>query len=206
MTMRLAKDGSIVFRLYSTDVVTWHPDNSITVNPYPSKTTDAFAYAVLPYGINPCLDHALGTCLNLGDYLYKIDQITRLRVLDDKWCVVEGLLPIVVPQLDRVKAREALKASRWNDFMVWRNAYVAMEGVVDPDYFWSDSDVLLNMLADQSRWVELHRKIGASYHRYDELKLHVYRAHGCISVTDRMSLRVSEVASAVRARRIYRTY
>lgn len=43
--------GSIVFRLYDTDVVTWNPDNSVTVENWGSVTTSDFAHQFLPQGI-----------------------------------------------------------------------------------------------------------------------------------------------------------
>lgn len=51
-SIRMARDESIVCRLYNTDVVTWHPDNSVSVIAYPTKTTAAFANALLPSGLN----------------------------------------------------------------------------------------------------------------------------------------------------------
>ena len=48
--------GDIHLRLYETDVVVWHPDNSFTVHNYGTKTTGEFAAAVLPAGISLCHD------------------------------------------------------------------------------------------------------------------------------------------------------
>ena len=50
--IRLLGDGSIACRLYRTDVVTWHPDNSVTVATFPTVTTAAFANALLPTGLS----------------------------------------------------------------------------------------------------------------------------------------------------------
>jgi len=40
--VRQTRDKSIVFRLYSTDVVMWHPDNSFALEPYETMTTGMF--------------------------------------------------------------------------------------------------------------------------------------------------------------------
>ena len=44
--------GAIAFRLYQTDVVTWHPDNSVEIDNFGTKTTTGFAKRFLPNGIH----------------------------------------------------------------------------------------------------------------------------------------------------------
>ena len=39
---RDAETGDIRFRLHDTDVVVWHPDNSVTIENYGSASTSAF--------------------------------------------------------------------------------------------------------------------------------------------------------------------
>lgn len=46
-------DGSIACRLYSTDVVTYHPDNTISVEFYDSRSTCEFASRILPWELRP---------------------------------------------------------------------------------------------------------------------------------------------------------
>ena len=50
--IRLLRDSSVACRLYNTDVVVWHPDNSVSVTTFPTITTAAFANALLPVGLN----------------------------------------------------------------------------------------------------------------------------------------------------------
>ena len=45
-------DESIAFRLYDTDVVSWSPDNSVTIKNWGSATTSDFARQFLPPGIS----------------------------------------------------------------------------------------------------------------------------------------------------------
>lgn len=45
-------DGSIGFTLYDTEVVCWHPDNSVVVRNWGSVTTSGFAHHFLPCGIS----------------------------------------------------------------------------------------------------------------------------------------------------------
>lgn len=46
--------GSIAFRLYETDVVTWHPDNSVDIENHGTVTTSGFASRFLPPTISLC--------------------------------------------------------------------------------------------------------------------------------------------------------
>lgn len=50
--MRMLSDGSIAFRLYDTDCVVYHPDDSITVHGWPSVSTNDFISALTPQGIS----------------------------------------------------------------------------------------------------------------------------------------------------------
>lgn len=45
-------DGKIAFRLYDTDVVVWHPDDSFEVDNYGTSTTTGFAAHFTPPGIH----------------------------------------------------------------------------------------------------------------------------------------------------------
>lgn len=210
MTMRKANDGSIVFTLYNTDVVTWHPDNSITVKPYPSTTTDKFANAVLPDGVYPRFNGALGSSLYMrhAGHDVMIGDIARLRQMDDKWYVVDGVKPITVPVLDKQKAREACVASRLNDFLVWSKAFEAMQSAPRKyDYFWPrNEDVLAMLTAGSEEWIKLYDKCNYSMHsRLGMLRQIVYAAHECVDMSTQEAVFPNHTyMSAVRARRTYR--
>lgn len=51
-TMRELEDGSIAFRLYDTDCVTWHPNNRITIRGWSSPSTTEFVGMLTPAGIS----------------------------------------------------------------------------------------------------------------------------------------------------------
>lgn len=50
--MRQLDDGSIAFRLFDTDCVIWHPDGTLTIEGYPSMSTNAFIGCLTPEGIS----------------------------------------------------------------------------------------------------------------------------------------------------------
>ena len=50
--VRECSDGSIAFRLYDTDVVTYEPNGDIVIDNYGTKTTTEFAWKFLPGGFH----------------------------------------------------------------------------------------------------------------------------------------------------------
>jgi hypothetical protein len=205
MEMRRLPDGSIAFKLYDTDVVTWHPDNTLTIVPYPSRTTNMFAHALLPRGIYPQFDHALGACIETGSHLYSTPSSVRMHeVIEGAWRIVNGGAQFEIPQLDKHAARAALKASRYNDFVTWRKAVIALHGQPEIDYFWPGAAMALAMLQDQAQWPALHKKVYST--RLDNLRCLIYRAHKCFDIERIYALPLHRVGSAVRARHQYGSY
>jgi hypothetical protein len=49
--MRMLGDGTIVYRHHGTDVLRWHPNDTLTVNGYGSMTTTCLINRLLPSGI-----------------------------------------------------------------------------------------------------------------------------------------------------------
>lgn len=50
--MRELPDGSIAYRLYNTDCVIWHPDNTVTVQGYASVSTTCFIDRLVPMNVS----------------------------------------------------------------------------------------------------------------------------------------------------------
>lgn len=50
--MRELDDGSIAFRLYQTDCVIWHPDNTLTIQGYMSMSTSCFIGMLAPENVS----------------------------------------------------------------------------------------------------------------------------------------------------------
>lgn len=117
-------DDTVAFRLYDTDVVIFHPDDSITIDlSYSSKSTAAFAYALLPGGVTvSCFDewpNIVGLKTADGSYawrdgrVYQVDRSGMLRIRPDGHGLWE-LHPECAPQpfrfytVDRPAAKEAM--------------------------------------------------------------------------------------------------
>lgn len=144
--VRELDDGSIAFRLYSTDVVTWHPDNTVTADNWGSVTTSTFANQFLPGGIafNTTGTIEYATAEMPVHQPWSIGQVydntpwreywNSRRVcqgkqrevtfgLDehDMWVPTDEsqLDPFEVPVLDRKIARAAAKEYNLADFKPW---------------------------------------------------------------------------------------
>lgn len=135
--VRERADNAIAFTLYSTDVVTWHPDNSVEIDNYGTVTTSRFAERFLPAGVH--LHHPVyrrggvsGGANTIGfrtaaeDEGYRSaicqgDVVRFQPIADDLWLPDESTcydlcLPIGV---DRRKARELSKYYNLRDFEAW---------------------------------------------------------------------------------------
>jgi hypothetical protein len=128
--VRKTSYGSIAFRLYATDVVTYHPDDTVTLRLYPSNTTGNFASGLTPAGLVVQRD---GTCEYSPDgrdfRIIKFSQARFERVPDGGWRIVEGdLRTFKRPVTDRRAALAAYKACNLQAFMAWHAALLGHLG------------------------------------------------------------------------------
>ena len=135
--MHKLADGSVAFRLYHTDVVTWHPDNSCSVNLYDTQSTVGFADWFVPFGASTLihLGHmylALGS--NHRDVGYFRSNKTIKLVPDDRGASYaiankEDLIRDSVRHVDKEKSkavREKLKP-----LLAWiKSVYAISQGDV----------------------------------------------------------------------------
>lgn len=83
-------DGSIVFRLYNTDVLTYYPDGLVEIEAYPSKTTSDFLYPLLPLGIGTTHLGVIEARDPQGEYrVYRSSDALKFRQSGEGW-EVEG--------------------------------------------------------------------------------------------------------------------
>lgn len=132
---RLEDAGAIAFRLYDTDVVVWHPDNSVEIDNFGTVTTSAFAARFLPQGFH--LHHPTARRGMEGGHV----GITYCPTPDKSWDVREICFGDVVrflpgeggswtpdldtvdtlefPELDKSKAREVNARYHLKEFENW---------------------------------------------------------------------------------------
>ena len=179
----LKTDGAIACRYWQTDVVTFHPDNSITLNAWRSMSTDAFANALTPGGISTHFNDSHGTLVQCdwsGDPRYGEDRqriydlkgvrngVTFEKRDDGAWWPRDPETTtdsIDVPRINRARAREALKKHDLKTFERWARTAVMMrlgqnvewrESLCEEGRRHHDTDRdFVAALDDRAHWIEL---------------------------------------------------
>jgi len=128
--IRKLNDGAIALRLHNTDVVIYRPDERITINAYPSISTDLFANRLLPNGVIVSLNQAGGYYVRDGVLSnwqrFRSNTITLTKHNDYYAAPRDQLQPLVQFRINRRKADLVAKVSGLKDFSIWYKAYVGM--------------------------------------------------------------------------------
>lgn len=112
--------GSIRFRLYSTDVVTYHADGSVTLCPHPSVTTSAFSWPLTPDRLILNGDGTITVNGRDDGFVCKGNEVTFKRDDGGLWRVTEGkLMPFTDARVDNRALRAAKVAHNLLDFKGW---------------------------------------------------------------------------------------
>jgi hypothetical protein len=95
-------DDNIHFRLFDTDCVIWHPDNTVTVQGYPSMSTTDFIRHLSPAGV----EHSYRTITYDGRVSHREDPVLHLAPMTTKQYASDPRYPdvtssYVVPDRDR---------------------------------------------------------------------------------------------------------
>lgn len=175
MTVRKNRAGDIVFRLYATDVVTYHADGSLSLDPYSSSLTNRVVNDLTPPGIHPFYTFGRGCALHVGERAYLIGEGAHLVRVDGTWEMSPDVRtqPFRKVVVDRKVARELLKETNYSDFRAWLMAVRALartepEGKVTEwgrrrrfhglDGITRATQVrMLAQLADKEAWLDLAR-------------------------------------------------
>lgn len=193
-----ASNGDIRFRLYSTDVVTVHPDDTVTLEPVSTPSTNNFVWAVLGGPLRthwtdrayPCPD----MITEVGGKLYNTPGFAHVRFDKDtqQWQMLGGDKPIDVPILDRSAARKLLKTSGFKTFELWLKTQLKLG--IDPRQGdrWSarshhTSNAVLRCLDEPDRYGDIARGISAYMPVSDQLsqmRLALYKYDGLADTTE----------------------
>lgn len=194
MIMRMTNDESIAFRLHGTDVVVYHPDGTITLNAYPSVSTDMFARSLTPSGISTSFNNGAGYLLHLerGDttmtFRMARESVRLMRHELLGWLPTDPAMfaPFVKYRVNTTKANDELKRYKFKDFQAWIKARAALVStrmgigyLRDPKYCTDYGSVLADFLAmEEGGWERLFEE----YHdRADEaVRNAIYKIENCI--------------------------
>jgi len=152
VTIRKVNGDSIACRLHHTDVVTYHPDNSLTIKPYGSRSTDEFASRLLSgTGISTYFNSGY---MRVGDLFFLAVRELRLVRENDAW-VVTNPEPFTWSVINRKVANALLKEYNYKAFAEWVRMLEAtdtLRSIGAPSYYASRN---MAWLEDRTRWIEL---------------------------------------------------
>lgn len=127
-TIRLSpKDESVVIRLYHTDIITYHKDGTIELEPYSSKLTDDAVRGVLRGAVTPMYTNPVGPVLYTKGKYYRIPEFATL---DKDFNLIAGSRPFTSFHVDKSKGAAALKQSGYKQFALWLNTQLRLG--IDP--------------------------------------------------------------------------
>jgi hypothetical protein len=198
LTVRMAGDD-VIFRLHSTDCVTWRKDGSCVVRGYPSVSTSMFISLFTPMWASAGMTSQIGEMMWVRPngpwpadgpvHGYWIADACTLH--PDR--TVEGTQPIPVPRLNLKRAAQARKESGFNDYLAWWRARQAIERGRLPggDYAYEATTVVDRLRAGGRAWIGLQPPEG--------VLPFVYREYKCVDVEHLPHLTGYSHEKAVRA-------
>ena len=181
-SIRMLKgSGAIACRYWNTDVVVFNPDNSITLRPWRSMTTDVFANALMPSGIGVNFNNSKGMLVSCGEEglrCWKHDRIYDLKGGEitferHEWPTPEWWPrdPVATtdsiedPRVNRKRARAACLKHDLKTFERWARTAVMMrlgqnvewrESLCEEGRRHHDTDRdFVAALDDRAHWIEL---------------------------------------------------
>lgn len=131
LTVRKLTNGSIAFKYYRTDVVTYHLNGSVALEPYASRSTERLVGDLTPRGIDPVYNIRGGKCVLVcedgeGRYYRVKGSSIDIRPANPWLVNRDQTKPFGLMRVDRKKAKEAFKAYGYYLFAEWAAAALAM--------------------------------------------------------------------------------
>jgi hypothetical protein len=201
-TIRQLNNGSIAFRLHSTDVVTFHKEGAVDLIPYASVTTRAFVRAVFGYH-NHITAYWSDRDYRLPDHVTQVEgryyhtpSFASLYKDDTthKWVMAAGNEPFEITRLDKTLTKEALNDTGYNQFKLWLATQIRLG--LDPRkgdswrsgaYEWSERDVSSHLTVGPEGWAELVRRMSKRCEVSRELEVlrrAVYKYAGAVTTEE----------------------
>lgn len=189
--VRKDRHDNIHFRLYTTDVVTVAPDDTVTLEPVATPSTTNFVYAVLGGHLVPHWTDRQHPCprkmTEVGDKFYHTPDYATVKFdrPTQQWQLLAGDRSIDVPQLDQSAARKLLKTSGFKTFELWLKTQLRMG--IDPRQGdrWArrehTSNAVLRSLDEPDRYGDIVRGMSAFANVNDQLaqmRLALYKFYG----------------------------
>lgn len=121
VAIRKESNGSIACKLHRTDVITYHPDNTITVKPWGSRSTDEF-FNGLARGIYGLSSSFTSGVIRVGERFYRAIDTLKIDIGSRPLALLSEPEPFRFATINRKRAKEVRDQYNYNDFA----AYVRM--------------------------------------------------------------------------------
>jgi hypothetical protein len=190
LIIRKLDNGSIAVRLYQTDIITYHDDGTIDLEPYSSKLTDEAVRQVFRGAVTASYTNPVGPVLwtnhNGTRRGYLVDGCASL---DKDLNVIAGTKPFTRYSVSRKKANAAA-AKGFNQFKLWVQTQVRLG--VDPRQGerWgtvSLPSIALACLDEPDRYADIARGMSTFVtvdSHLDAIRRQVLTYHDCIEETE----------------------
>lgn len=192
-TIRKLDNGSVAIRLYQTDIITYHDDGTIDLEPYASKLTDEAVNQVLRGAVWASYTSPVGPVLwirnsatNNTSMGYLVDGCATLgKDLN----IIAGTKPFTRYSVNRKKANAAC-AKGFDQFKLWVQTQVRLG--IDPRQGerWgtvSLSNMALACLDEPDRYADIARGMSTYVtvdSHLDAIRRQVLTYHDCIEETE----------------------
>jgi hypothetical protein len=198
LTIRVDDNGDVVVKFYHTEIITYHPDDSITLIPYASSMTNRVVWSILGPHVNTMWsDRAYPAPDNItevgGRYYHTPNSATIQRYDSDTYQLVGGAKPFEVPKLDRKAGRQALRDVNFYTFQTWLDTLVRL-GHDPRSEFWryqpfdySPGTAYKYLMAGEDGWREIVGRMsraGDLDREYASLRKAVYHYYHCYETHD----------------------
>lgn len=164
MSVREVKNG-IAFQYHRTDVITWHPDNSYTIDTYSSRSTCAFFDTFAPWDTYLMRD---GRVLIIDDLGYALDG-SPCHVKDG--IPKTGIGVFTKQVVNREGAKRVLAETRYAEYREWYKIMAPMLVPTKQPYF-----VPHEALEDEANWPMMASCSWGEGHP-DKVRLSIYDAN-----------------------------
>lgn len=186
LTIRKLDNGSVAIRLYHTDIITYHDDGTIDLEPYASRLTDDIVRSVLRGAVTPQYTHYAGPVLWVKNKGYRIPDFATL---DKDLKIIAGTKPFTRYNVNRKKANAAC-AKGFDQFKLWVQTQVRLG--IDPRQGerWgtvSLSNMALACLDEPDRYADIARGMSTYVtvdSHLDAIRRQVLTYHDCIEETE----------------------
>lgn len=164
--IRRLHDDSIACRLYHTDVITYHPDDTITVRPYESRTTDKFFNQLVSdiWGLQSSFTSGV---IQVGGRFYRAIDTLQIDLAATEMQMLTETEPFKFWTIDRKRAKAARDLYGYGDFSAYANMSEKMHVTVVPRaerQWFHTPEERLTALKDRALWPHLlEGQSGAMY-------------------------------------------